>query len=211
MIRHFDKEAILKSDSFYRRNLINCLSGYKSLNLIGTKRKDGLANLAPFSQVFHIGANPPLFGVLFRPDTVVRHTLSNILETKFFTLNQVTSEFYKEAHWASARWEGSEFEKTGIEPEYLNNFFAPFVKNSPLKLACQLVETQTIQVNQTILLIGSIEDIYLDEKGLRDDGSIDLNILDSVTVSGLDEYHVGKKLARLSYAKPDRAVQKIPE
>ena len=209
MIRHFDKEAILKSDSFYRRNLINCLSGYKSLNLIGTKSKNGLTNLAPFSQVFHIGANPPLVGVLFRPDTVVRHTLCNILETNFFTLNQVTSEFYKEAHWASARWEGSEFEETGIEEEYLNDFFAPFVRKSPLKLACKLVETQTIQVNQTILLIGSIEDIYLDEKGLREDGSVDLNILHSVTVSGLDEYHVGKKLARLSYAKPDRAIEEI--
>lgn len=209
MMRHFDTEAILKSDSFYRRNLINCLSGYKSLNLIGTRSKVGLTNLAPFSQVFHIGANPPLIGILFRPDTVVRHTLTNILETNFFTLNQVTSKYYKEAHWASARWEGSEFEKTGIEPEYLNDFFAPFVEKSPLKLACKLVETQTLQVNQTILLIGSIEDIYLDENGLREDGSIDLNILDSVTVSGLDEYYVGKKLARLSYAKTDREVEEI--
>lgn len=186
MIRHFDKEAILESDSFYRRNLINCLSGYKSLNLIGTKSKDGLTNLAPFSQVFHIGANPPLVGVLFRPDTVVRHTLSNILETEFFTLNQVTSEFYKEAHWTSARWKGSEFEKTGIEPEYLDEFFVPFVKRSRLKLACKLFETQTLKVNQTILMIGSIEHIYVDEKGLRTDGSLDLNALDTVTVSGLD-------------------------
>ncbi len=148
-------------------------------------------------------------GVLFRPDTVVRHTLSNILETQFFTLNHVTSEFYKEAHWASARWEGSEFEKTGIVLEYLNKFFAPFVKRSLLKLACKLLETHTLQVNQTILLIASIEEIYVDEKGLRDDGSLDLNALDTVTVSGLDEYHVGKKLARLSYAKPDRAVEEI--
>lgn len=209
MIRHFDKEEILRSDSFYRRNLINCLSGYKSLNLIGTKSEVGLTNLAPFSQVFHIGANPPSVGVLFRPDTVVRHTLSNILETQFFTLNHVTSEFYKEAHLASARWEGSEFEKIGIEHEYLNEFFAPFVRKSTLKLACKLIETQRLQVNQTILLIASIEEIYVDEIGLRTDGSLDLNALDTVTVSGLDEYHVGKKLARLSYAKPDRTVDEI--
>ncbi len=209
MILHFDKEEILTSDSSYRRNLINALSGYKSLNLIGTKNKNGLTNLASFSQVFHIGANPPTVGVLFRPDTVERHTLSNILETQFFTLNHVTSEFYKEAHWASARWEGSEFEKTGIEPEYLNGFFAPFVRKSSLKLACKLIETQTLQVNQTILLIAGIEEIYVEEKGMRSDGSLDLIALDTVTVSGLDEYHIGKKLARLSYAKPDRAVEEI--
>lgn len=61
-----------------------------------------------------------------------------------------------------------------------------------VRRACTLLETQTLKVNQTILLIGSIDSIYIDEKGLRWDGSLDLNALDTVTVSGLDEYHVGK-------------------
>lgn len=209
MIRHIDAEEIMSSDSFYRRNLINCLSGYKSLNLIGTQNSEGVTNLALFSQVIHIGANPPTVGILFRPNTVVRHTLNNILDSGFFTLNQVTSEFYKEAHWTSANWQGSEFEATGIEPEYLNGFKAPFVKISPIKLACSLVETQTLKVNQTILMIGNIDSIYIEEKGLRKDGSLDLNLLDTVAVSGLDEYHVGQKLSRLSYAKPDKAIEEI--
>ncbi|HAH37481.1 MAG TPA: flavin oxidoreductase [Algoriphagus sp.] len=209
MIKHFSKEDILESDSFFRRNLINCLSGYKSLNLIGTKSKSGINNLAPFSQVFHIGASPPLVGILFRPHTVQRDTLENILETEVFTLNHVTPEFYKEAHWTSARWEGSEFEKTGLEEEYLEQFYAPFVKKSPLKLGCSLVETQTLKINETVLLIASIDHIYVEEKGLRQDGSLDLNILESVTVSGLDEYHVGEKLSRLSNAKPDKLPQEI--
>lgn len=71
-----------------------------------------------------------------------------------------------------------------------------------MQLGCTLVETQTLQVNQTILLIGSIDHIYVEEKGLRMDGSLDLNILETVTVSGLDEYHVGEKLGRLAYPKP---------
>lgn len=202
MIKHFDSEEIMASDSFYRRNLINCLSGYKSLNLIGTQNSEGKTNLALFSQVFHIGANPPMVGILFRPHTVVRHTLENILASGFFTLNHVTPLFYKEAHWTAANWEQSEFDETGIESEYLNGFKAPFVKESPVKIACSLVETQTLKVNQTILLIGSIDSLYIDEKGLREDGSLDLNALETVTVSGLDEYHVGQKLARLAYAKP---------
>ncbi|MGM0944322.1 MAG: flavin reductase family protein [Bacteroidota bacterium] len=209
MMKYFSKESILESDSFFRRNLINCLSGYKSLNLIGTQNKQGQTNLAPFSQVFHIGASPPLVGILVRPHTVKRDTLENILETGYFTLNQVSPEFYKEAHWTSARWDGSEFEGTGIDPEYFEEFPAPFVKGSPVRLGCSLVETQTLQVNQTILVIGSIDHIFVDEKGLRADGSLDLNILETVTVSGLDEYHVGERLARLSYAKPDRKVEEV--
>lgn len=209
MIKHFDQEEILKADAFYRRNLINCLSGYKSLNLIGTVNSKGLTNLSPFSQVFHIGASPPLLGILFRPHTVKRDTLENILETEFFTMNHVTSEFYKEAHWTAARWEGSEFEGTGLKEEYFPGFKAPFVQGSPLKLACSLVETQTLKVNQTVLVIGTIDHIFVDEKGLRADGSLDLNALDTVTVSGLDEYHKGEKLARLSYAKKDHQVLEI--
>lgn len=209
MMRHLRKEEVLAGDADYRKNLINSLSGYKSLNLIGTKSKEGISNLALFSQVFHIGASPPLVGILFRPDSVVRHTLSNILETNFFTLNHVGSDFFKQAHWTSARWETSEFDATGLREEYLDGFFAPFVLESRVKLACKLIETQTIQVNQTILIIASVEDIHLDEIGLRKDGSLDLNELDTVTVSGLDEYHVGRKLARLGYAKPHKQIEEI--
>jgi flavin reductase (DIM6/NTAB) family NADH-FMN oxidoreductase RutF len=208
-MRHLRKEEILEGDADYRKNHINSLSGYKSLNLIGTLSNEGISNLALFSQVFHIGANPPLVGILFRPDTVVRHTLSNILETNFFTLNHVSSDFYKQAHWTSARWENSEFDATGLQEEYLNGFFAPFVSQSRVKLACKLIETQTLQVNQTVLMIASIEDVYVEEVGLRTDGSLDLNELDTVTVSGLDEYHTGRKLARLGYAKPDKPIKEI--
>lgn len=202
MIKYFSSESLKEMDSFYRRNLVNCLSGYKSLNLIGTRNLEGVSNLAPFSQIFHIGATPPLVGILVRPHTVKRDTLENILETNCFTINQVTQDFYKKAHWTAANWEGSEFEATGIEEEVKGGFFAPYVKGSPVQLGCSLVETQTLRVNQTILLIGGIEHIYVEEKGLRADGSLDLNILETVTVSGLDEYHVGEKLSRLTYPKP---------
>lgn len=202
MMKHWTLDQVMEEDSFYRRNLINCLSGYKSLNLIGTKNAEGVTNLALFSQVFHIGAAPPLVGILFRPHTVKRDTLENILQTGFFTLNHVTPEFYKEAHWTAANWEGSEFEATGLIEEFKHGFYAPFVKSSPVQLGCSLVETQMLQVNQTVLLIANVDHIFVEEKGLRSDGSLDLNILETVTVSGLDEYHVGKKLGRLAYPKP---------
>jgi flavin reductase (DIM6/NTAB) family NADH-FMN oxidoreductase RutF len=209
MMKSFDKASILEAESFFRRDLINSLSGYKSLNLIGTKNNEGKTNLSPFSQVFHIGATPPLVGILFRPHTVERHTLENILETGFFTLNHVTAEFYKQAHQTAARYEGSEFEATGLEEFYIEGVYAPFVASSPLQVGCQLVEFQTLQVNGSVMVIGSIEYIRVDEKGLRADGSLDLNALGTVTVSGLDEYHIGKRLAKLSYPKPGKELEEL--
>lgn len=208
-MKHFDKASILEAESFYRRDLINSLAGYKSLNLIGTKSKEGITNLAPFSQIFHIGATPPLVGVLFRPHSVERHTLENILDTAAFTLNHVTQDFYRQAHQTAARYEGSEFEATGIGEEYHLDFYAPFVQGSPLQIACNLEETQIIKANGTVLVVGAIEHIWVDEKGLRTDGSLDLNALGTVTVSGLDEYHLGQKIARLSYPKPGKDLIEI--
>ncbi|EOZ96755.1 hypothetical protein A33Q_2065 [Indibacter alkaliphilus LW1] len=209
MMKHFDKASILEAKSFFRRDLINSISGYKSLNLIGTKNKIGQSNLSPFSQVFHIGATPPLLGILFRPHTVERHTLQNILETNYFTLNHVTADFYKQAHQTAARYEGSEFEATGLEEEYKLDFYAPFVEPSPLKVGCKLEESLTLEINGTVMVIASVEHLWVDQKGLLPDGSLDLEAIGTVTCSGLDTYYLGKKLSRLSYPKPNKDLEEI--
>jgi len=196
-------DEILGFEKRYRTNLINCLSGFKSLNLIGTVNRDGIPNLGLFSQVIHVGANPPLQGVLFRPIVVPRHTLENIYETRQFTLNHVHESFYKQAHWASARWDENEFDAVGLRPEYLAGYEAPFVKESPIKTLLEFTERHTIQTNQTTLVVGKVLEIIVDDAVVTEDGTIDLEKAGSLTISGLDKYHKTESIGRLSYAKPD--------
>jgi flavin reductase (DIM6/NTAB) family NADH-FMN oxidoreductase RutF len=204
-----DATQLAQLDPVFRRNLINCLPGYKPLHLMGTQNAAGVTNLALFSQVVHLGADPPLIGILFRPHTVKRDSLENILETGFFTLNHVRIQEVVQAHWTSASWEQSEFAATGFTEEYKAGVQAPFVQDSPVQLACSFVEIQTLAINQTVLLIAKIEQVFVDEKGLREDGSLDLNALDIATVSGLDEYHSGQSLGRYTYAKPGKIPTKL--
>ncbi len=208
-MRQFDSVQLEQLDATYRRNLINCLPGYKPLQLIGSQNATGVTNLALFSQIIHLGAAPPLIGVLFRPHTVKRDTLENILETRSFTLNQVLPEWHVQAHWTAANWEGSEFEATGLKDERKEGFPAPFVESSPVQLACVLEEVQTLQINQTVLVIARIEQVFVAEKGLREDGTLDYDALETVSVTGLDEYHQGHSLGRLSYPKPGIYPSKI--
>ena len=208
-MRQFDSGQLAQLDATFRRNLINCLPGYKPLQLIGTQNAAGVTNLALFSQIIHLGAAPPLIGVLFRPHTVKRDTLENILETRSFTLNQVLTEWHVKAHWTAANWEGSEFEATGLIEERKAGFSAPFVTGSPVQLGCVLEEVQTLQINQTILVIARIEQVFLAEKGLREDGTLNYDALGTVSVTGLDEYHQGQSLGRLSYPKPGIRPSKI--
>jgi len=198
-------------DSRYRAKFINSLSGFKSANLIGTQDHNGHSNLAIFSSVVHLGASPALVGFIMRPDNGSRHTLDNIMSTKQYTINQVSAEFYTAAHQSSARYEKTqnEFTSLGLSEHYLGDIKAPFVKESRLKYAVKLKEIMPISLNNTQFIIGEITQVICDEIAIKHDGYIDIEALETVTVSGLDSYHTSTRLTRLSYAKPDVLPTKI--
>lgn len=195
-------KSLEESENGFRRNLINSITGFKSLALVGTLSDAGETNLAPFSQIIHVGASPPLIGILFRPHTVGRHTLENILQTRFFTINHVLEDFVVEAHHTSARWNQSEFTACGLEEEYFESFAAPFVRQSVLKMGCEFTEQLDVQSNGTQLIIGRIQLLVLPEDAVGSDGFVDLKKAGTITSAGLDAYYRAQKIARLSYAKP---------
>lgn len=203
-IMELTNEIILQFEKQYRINLINSLSGFKGANLIGTISKEGKTNLAIFSSVIHVGANPPLIGFLMRPVSVERHTYSNIKETGCFTINHINKEIFKQAHQTSARYEKdiSEFDACGLTPEYTETLKAPYVKESKIKIGCRFVEEYLIKSNDTIFMIGEILAVILPDDILLDDGCVDIEKGGSIAISGLDNYHVTKLIARLAYAKP---------
>lgn len=200
---HFTKARIAALEKHTRTHFINSLSGFKSANLIGTQDSQGNTNLSIVSSVIHLGAHPPLIGMIMRPHSVPRHTFENILATGVYTINHVNSAIYQQAHQTSARYDKneSEFAATGLTPEYLNEFSAPFVQQSRLKYAVKYIEHQHLAVSGTELVIGEIMDVYLDEAALQSDGFLDLQAIDTVAISGLDSYHSTNKLMRLPYAK----------
>lgn len=201
---HIDLESIEKMDSRYRANLFNTISGFKSANLIGTIDESGNTNLAIFNSVVHIGANPPYLGFILRPTTVERHTYENIKKTGFYTLNHVHESFIEKAHQTSAKYERkvSEFEACGFEEEYLNEFRAPFVKESKIKLGLHLEEEHLIKTNGTLLVVGKVLNAHLDKKLISADGSVDLTEAGTVAISGLAEYLKPVKLNKFEYAIP---------
>lgn len=209
---HFTLSQILAQEKPFRRNLINCLSGFKSLNVCSTISPSGHTNLALLNSVIHVGANPPLMGMLMRPHTVPRHTIENIEAMGVYTLNMVSQAIYQEAHQASARYpqEVSEFEATGLSPWYSNSLKAPYVAESPVKIGLRFEEKHLIAANDTQLIVGKIEELFLPEAALGEDGFLNLSQLGAVAGNGLDGYHLGQPLTRLSYAKPDQTIDEIP-
>lgn len=204
-------DEIMNMEKQERVHFANSLGGFKSVGLIGTQNNKNQTNLAIVDSILHIGSNPPLFGMVFRPGVVERHTLENILQTGFYTINHINEKIYKQAHQTSARYDRncSEFDVTGLTPEYKNNFLAPFVKESKVQLAMEFKERITLSINNTVLIIGEVKEVYFPENCMQKDGFLDIEKAESITCSGLDSYHKTTQISRLSYAKPDKIITSL--
>ncbi|BAO76929.1 flavin reductase family protein [Winogradskyella sp. PG-2] len=200
----FSRDDIDQMHHLYRINLMNSCSGYKSANLIGTKSEDNVTNVAVFSSVTHLGSNPALLGFFLRPTTVMRNTYYNLKTTGVYTINHIYEDILEDAHHTSAKYDEtiSEFDVTNLEEDYKSDFHAPFVKGSPIQMAMRFVEEYPIKANNTILVIGKIEKLYVPDALLDKDGFIDLSKGKVATINGLDGYSIPNLKMRQAYQRP---------
>jgi flavin reductase (DIM6/NTAB) family NADH-FMN oxidoreductase RutF len=193
-----------------RVQFITSLPGAKPISLIGTVDAAGLTNLAPFSSVVHLGSNPPLLGMISRPDLVDRHSLANLTETGAWTINHLHPDILDAAHQCSARYpkETSEFSATGLTRHWVDGFRAPFVAESRFRIGMELADMIDIAANGTRLIIGRVALVQIDAD-IAADGSIDLPALGCLASTALDTYFSLSPLGRLAYAKPDRPPRRL--
>jgi flavin reductase (DIM6/NTAB) family NADH-FMN oxidoreductase RutF len=205
----YTKKQIKELDRISRLKIINSVTGIKPANLIGTINNTGETNLAIFSSVVHLGSNPPLLAFVSRPRRKdFGHTYHNIQENGQYTLNHVHPEFIKNAHYTSAKFEAkvSEFERCNFTEEYHENFKAPFIKESTFKMGMSFKEAIEMKSNGTILIVGEIEYLLFPDAAMVAE-EIDLELSNSVGISGLNSYYALKKLDSFPFAR----VHEVPE
>lgn len=202
----FNRKDIDELEKYYKINLINSCSGFKSANLLGSISKEGITNVAVFSSVTHLGSKPPTLGFILRPTTVPRNTHKNLKETGVFTINHIWEDVIEDAHHTSASYPEhiSEFKVTNLEEEYKGNFKAPFVKGAPVQMAMKFVEEIHVASNNVWLIVAQIEELYVDDKILKEDGLINLAEGNIATINGLDTYAIPKFKQQLSYQRPKK-------
>ena len=157
----------------------------RPIGFTASKNSDGHVNLAPFSYHNAFSSNPPIVGIspAFNGKTgKSKNTLTNILDTKEFTLSIVTYDMVEQMNICAADYESNidEFNKSGLTKYDGNHISVPGVAESPLILECKFI--QHIKFSDKPaggnLLLGEIvcfharEDIY-DEMGNLDPIKID--------------------------------------
>ena len=206
---HLTKEEIKEADRVWRLNLINSISGVKPANLIGSKSDKGEPNLAIFSSVVHLGSNPAQFGFVLRPQgEVPRHTFENILENASYSINHIHADFIKNAHYTSAKVPRSvsEFNRMNLSEEYIDGFYAPFVKESKVKLGMKYLQSITLPNNCTFV-IGEVIHLMVEDQYVNELGRLKLDALNNVGIGGLNTYYSLNELAAYPYVREDE----IPE
>ncbi|MDP5093553.1 MAG: flavin reductase family protein [Polaribacter sp.] len=208
-MKFFDAKDIDELQKIYKINLINSCSGFKSANLLGSISNEGIMNVAVFSSVTHLGSNPPTLGFILRPTTVPRDTYKNIKETGIFTINHIWEDIIEDAHHTSAKYpeEVSEFEMTSLTPEFKGDFKAPFVKNAPVQMSMKFMEEIYVPSNDVMLIVAQIQELYVKDELLQEDGLINLSLGKVVAINGLDTYATPTFKKQLSYQRPKKIVE----
>lgn len=185
----YTEQDLSKADRAWRINFVNSLIGPKNLHLLITRSPKGVYNAAIFNSGLHIGSSPPYVGFLLRPTTVPRHTYENLRHFPYATMNSVSLASYKQAHATHAKLpaEESEIERFGLAIHEDPSEPLPYLAQSPIKARLRLVEEHLLTINQTRLLIFSIEKVMVALSPDKD-GFLRLDELEAVAGSGCDGY-----------------------
>ncbi|MFC6267538.1 flavin reductase family protein [Frigoriflavimonas asaccharolytica] len=203
------KSKIENLERKYRLNLINSITGIKPANLIATKSEEGVENVAVISSVVHLGSHPAQLAFVLRPQVEKESdTFKNIKSTERYSINHIPENLIKKAHYTSAKLgsEESEFDRMNIEKEYVEDFFAPFVKESPIKIGMKLSSIIDLP-NDCKFIIGNVEQLILADDLVNNLGQIDLQKSKSAGISGLNSYYSLSKLDTFPYVR----TSEIPE
>lgn len=166
---------------------------------ISTVSKDGIDNLAPFSQFTNVGFNHPhvLFAAQLNAEGKKKDTVVNAEETGSFVHNMVTYDLREAMNVTSLSYAADvdEFEKAGLTKEESSIVKAKRVKESPIQLECQYVTTVVLPgadwKSGSHLVIGRVVCIHVDENYVLPNGKLDTLKLRPLARLGYADYTSG--------------------
>jgi flavin reductase (DIM6/NTAB) family NADH-FMN oxidoreductase RutF len=139
--------------------------------VIGSYDKEGKPNVMTSSWAGICSSKPASVMTCLRKAT---YTHGNILERKAFTVNIAAESLAPQAAYVG-RVSGrkvDKFKRTGLTPVKSTLVDAPYVKEFPLIVECQL--KKTIELGSHTMFIGEIKDVKVDPSILDETGTPDM-------------------------------------
>lgn len=161
--------------------------------VIGSYDEEGKPNIMTAAWAGICNSDPLSIAVSMRPAT---YSYGNVTTSKSFTVNVPSSEMARYVDYAG-RFSGrdvNKFEETGLTPvkgEFVN---APYVKEFPIVIECELTEYHDLGSHRQF--IGKVIDVKVDEAILNAEGRVDVNLLNPLIYGGGRYYETGPFIAK---------------
>jgi flavin reductase (DIM6/NTAB) family NADH-FMN oxidoreductase RutF len=168
----------------------------RPIGWLSTISKDGIANLAPFSQWQNLTFDPPL--VMFAANQLSsgrrKDTVINAEETGWFVWNMATYAL-REAVNISAMELGSEideFERAGVSKAACVDAPGPRVAESPCHFECRYMSTHRLKGNSnhgTVdVVYGEVVRIHVADEVVTAEGKLDIPLIRPIARMGYYDY-----------------------
>jgi flavin reductase (DIM6/NTAB) family NADH-FMN oxidoreductase RutF len=165
--------------------------------VIGSYDKEGKSNVMTSSWVGICCSKPASLMTCLREAT---YTHGNIMDRKAFTVNIASESFAHQAAYVG-RVSGRDvdkFKETGLTPVKSDLVDAPYIKEFPLVVECQL--TKTVELGSHTMFIGEIRDVKADHSILSEANVPDIEKLKPFvfTPGSSKFYGIGEYLGNVS-------------
>ncbi|MDH5435034.1 MAG: flavin reductase family protein [Gammaproteobacteria bacterium] len=162
---------------------------------ISTISQAGIANLAPYSYFNGVATDPPMvmFSTDGLPENRGKDTLNNILQTREFVVNMVSSDLQNAMNITSTSVapDVDEFELAGLDKSASRLVKPPGVKQSPIQMECVYFDKLELPVTSSglrnVLVTGKVVGIHIKDEFLND-GIIDIERITPLARMGYQDY-----------------------
>jgi len=162
--------------------------------VIGTYDQEGKPNIMTAAWIGICNSNPLSIAVSMRPAT---YSYGNVTETGFFTVNIPSSDMVRYVDYAG-RFSGKDvdkFKETGLTPVRAEFVNAPYVKEFPIVIECELTAFHDLGSHRQF--IGKVIDVKVDEAILDANGKVDVALLNPLIYAGGNYYEIGRFIAEV--------------
>lgn len=183
----------------------------RAIGWLSTISKDGVSNLAPFSQFTNLTFDPPYVAVSINQtfDGDRKDTTNNIEQTGEFVYNMVTYDLKDQMNITSCRYppEVDEFEAAGLTKAE-SVLVKPYrVAESPVQFECTYYCTLRLPGNgpvcPTDVLIGKVVGIHVKDEFIDETGKIDIEAIRPLARMGYSDYTVVDEVFEMKHVAMD--------
>ena len=176
---HYDPE---RDDHGFKHSPFKSCVVPRPIGWISTLSRNGVANLAPFSQFQNITYDPPIVMIAANQNTSGRRkdTVVNVEATGEFVWNMATYDLRDAVNLSSREFppEVDEFEAAGLEKAPSLLVRPPRVAASPVQFECRYLQTVRVPGNGEMgsadIVLGRVVQIHIRDDVLTPDGRLDI-------------------------------------